>query len=157
MAAYTRPRWSLAVSNAPTATKLNPHCWLEIHGVQDNANAIEYPLPEIEAWRSSVTTWRGLRRMRSNGEKLVEHRSTVCRIGGWGSLVAPPQSLRNACRGPVDVLEQERQRRRYSLLSVGHYHLGCGVEEKSRGPIFIVWARMSFAKPFQSSVQITEN
>jgi hypothetical protein len=90
MAAYTRPRWSLPVSNAPTATELNPHCRLEIRGVQDNANAIEYPLSEIEARRSSVTAWHDPWRMRSDGEKLVEHRSTVGQIGGWGSLLAPP-------------------------------------------------------------------
>jgi hypothetical protein len=48
--------------------------------------------------------------MRSDSEKLVEHRSTVCRIGGWGSPLAPPRSLRNAYQGPIVVLKQERRR-----------------------------------------------
>jgi hypothetical protein len=70
------------------------------------------------AQRSPVTAWRGPWRMRSDGEKLVEHRWTVSRIGGWVRLLAPPRSRRKACRGPVDVLEQERRRRAPAVPSV---------------------------------------
>jgi hypothetical protein len=106
------------VSKTPAATELKPHCRLEIRGVQDNANAIEYPIPDIKARRSPDTAWRGPWRMRSDGEKLVEHRWTVSRIGGWGRLLAPPRSRRKACRGPVDVLEQERRRRAPAVPTV---------------------------------------
>jgi hypothetical protein len=90
------------------------------------------------------------------GEELPSAGSYVFGIGGRGSLPAPPQSFRNACRGPVDVLGQERRRRRDSLLSTGRYCLGRGEGVRSRGLIFIAWARMGPADPFQSTVQITE-
>jgi hypothetical protein len=74
--------------------------------------------PNIKAQRSPVTAWRGPWRMRSDGEKLVEHRWTVSRISGWGRLLAPPRSRRKARRGPVDVLEQERRRRAPAVSTV---------------------------------------
>jgi hypothetical protein len=38
------------MSKAPATTELKPHCRLEIRGVQDNANAIEYLIPDIKCW-----------------------------------------------------------------------------------------------------------
>jgi hypothetical protein len=46
-----------------------------------------------------------------HGEKLVELRSSVCRIGAWGSFLASPRFFRDARRGPIDAHQQERRRR----------------------------------------------
>jgi hypothetical protein len=71
----------------------------------------------------------------------VEHRWTVSRIGGWRRLLAPPRSRRKACRGPVDVLKQERRRRAPAVPTVNRGDPGFWGGAVDRCGTWIPWRR----------------
>jgi hypothetical protein len=67
-----------------------------LHEVDVRANKLDRNSLVITTRRHLATAWRSPRRRRRDGEKSVEHRSSVCRVGGWGSFLASPRFFRDA-------------------------------------------------------------
>ena len=80
-----------------------------LHKVDVRANKLDRNSLVMTVRRHLATAWRGPRWRRSDNEKSVEHRSSVCQIRGWGSFLASPRFFKDARRGPIDVHQQEQR------------------------------------------------
>lgn len=80
-----------------------------LHEADVRANKLDRNSLVITTRRHLATAWRSPRWRRRDGEKSVEHRSSVCQIDGWGSFLASPRFFRDARRGPIDAHQQEQR------------------------------------------------